>query len=170
HEFDAPDVDVPAGGEVVGGDGQGFQAPGVLLAAVVHLGEDGGQGHPLAGADVFEGDVQLDDPALGLQIYVPRVHHHGVGAALHGQVHRVGAALGADDHVAGPRDGGVREGHRVPLGVGVVGGLVDLFHAGGLGRVADEELQHGALAGGDPQLRDGPPQGVEARHGGGALA
>src|SRR5699024_10306624 len=52
HEFDAPDVDVPAGGEVVGGDGQGFQAPGVLLAAVVHLGEDGGQGHPLAGADV----------------------------------------------------------------------------------------------------------------------
>ena len=52
------------------------------------------QGHPLAGADVFEGDVQLDDPALGLQIYVPRVHHHGVGAASTDKSTGVGAALG----------------------------------------------------------------------------
>ena len=70
HESDALHQHVPAVGEIVGRDGDRLHPPGVLLAVLIHFGEDHSQRHPLAGTDLLQGQIQLENAALGLQEHV----------------------------------------------------------------------------------------------------
>ena len=153
----------------MGRDGHRLHAPLMLHAVLIHFGEDHRQGHPLAGADVFDRHIQLYDPALGLQIDVAQIHRYGVGAPGHGQIYRHRALLGVDHHITSHCDRRRGERDHVPLRVGVSDGLVDQFGPLGLAHMPDEGFQHGALTGADSQLRDGPPQGPGVQHGSGAL-
>ena len=142
----------------------------MLLAVVIHFGEDHGQRHPLAGTDLFQGQIQLENAALGLQEHVAQIHHHRVLAAADRQLYRVGALLRLDHHVALHRHGGLREGHLVPLGVRVGDGLVDQPGAGRVPHMADEKFQGCTLRGAHPQGGNGPAQGGVVQLHGAALA
>lgn len=166
HKPDALDQHIPALGCTVGGDGQGFHAPGLFPALLVQLGEDGGQGHPLSRADPLQGHVQLENAALGGQVHLAQVHLQGVLASLHRQGHGLGTGLGVDHNVAVHRHRGLGEGDQVALPVLVGDGLIHRHGAGLLAHMADEKVQGGALPGGHPQLRDVPPQGAGVQHGG----
>ena len=154
----------------MGRDGDRLHPPGVLLAVLIHLGEDHGQRHPLAGADLFQSQIQLEDAALGLQGHVAQIHHHRVLTAADGQVHRDRTLLRLDHHVALHRHGGLRESHLVPLGVRVGDGLVDQLDAGRVPHMADEKFQGGALRGAHPQGGNSPAQGGVVQLHGAALA
>lgn len=160
HKFQAANPHVAAGRAVVGGDRQGLHASLVFVPVAVHLGQNDGQSHPFARADVFDGGAQLQNAPLGFQVHIAQVYTDGVGAPGYGQVHGRGAHFGAHHPVAFHRDSGGGEGHLVSLRVPVGDGLVDQLCAGRLRHMANGELQNGAFTGSCPQLGDGPAQGA----------
>ena len=143
----------------MGGDGESFHAPRILVSIAVHFCENNGQGNPAVRADVFHSYIQLDDASQRLQTDVSQIHRQRVAAAVHLQVHGNGTGLRGDRRAALHRHGGSREGDRVPLGVGVVDRVVDQLYASGLSRVADEKLQGSAFISGHSQSGDRPAEG-----------
>ncbi len=78
----------------MGGDSHGFHASLMLHILLIHLCEDGCQSYPPSGTDVFNGHIQLKNPALGFQIDVPKIGQNSIVVAFHGQIHWLRAVLG----------------------------------------------------------------------------
>lgn len=68
--------------------------PRLCSMPFVLLCENDGQRHPLVGADVFQGDIQLKNAAEGFQPDVPGVEFHGILTASEGNFYRVRAFFG----------------------------------------------------------------------------
>ena len=157
-KFDTFDQYVTTGRIAVCGNCQRFHAALVLFAVFIHLGQDRRQCDPLPGADIFDGDIHLDNTALRFQTGVAQVHLHGIGAPDCRQVHRDRTFFRIDDNAAVHRNRRVREGDDIPLRVGIGDELVNQLRAGCLANMLDEEFQDGAFAGRDAQLRNRPPE------------
>ena len=111
----------------MGRDGDGLHPPGVLLAVSICLCQDDAQGDPLAGTDIFDSHIQLDNAAQRLHIGVPQVCCQGFLAALHCNVHRRRARLRIDDNAAVYFYRRSGESDCVPLCILVDDGLIYQF-------------------------------------------
>ena len=167
NKLDALDQYVAASGEAVRRDRYRFHTPLVFHAVFVNLGKDCGKGDPPAGADVFHGNVHLDDPAKGFQVRVSHIHKHGIGAPFNCQIYRGGACFRIDNDVAFHRDGRIREDYKVPLGVGILDGFVYKLSTGVCADMTDKKFQCSAFRSGDAQRGDRSAQrsGTEHRRG-----
>lgn len=169
HKADALDLDIPAVGKIVGGNGHGFHTPLVLHAVLVQLGENGGQCDPFARTNVFDRCVHLDDPPLSLQKDIAQIHMNRIGAALRDQVCRCGTGLGMDYDIALYQHGGVGEGDHVALGVGVGDGLIHQLLPLGLTDMAYKKVQYRAFTAAHTQLGNLPAQSMGVQYDGGPL-
>lgn len=64
-KLDAAHGHIPTGGVLMGGDDDGLEAAFEFMPLIVHLVQEDGECDPLARADVFEGDIELQDPTDG---------------------------------------------------------------------------------------------------------
>ena len=48
---------IPATGVIMGGNGEGFHAPGMFIPIGIHFREDHCQRHPFSGADILNGHI-----------------------------------------------------------------------------------------------------------------
>lgn len=87
-EFDTFDKDVSASCLVVSRNGHGFHASLVFHAVFIDLREDRCKCDSLAGANIFDGDVHLNDPADGFQINIAHIDDKGIGTALDRKIDR----------------------------------------------------------------------------------